>query len=328
MRGTMIDHTTHSADFSDLPLRLHWQQALAAINRRQLPTRVDLHRWSGAATGRGIPSCVPATRLLLCTHARACYRLATPTGAEELVLNEGEAVLIAPDAGVANVSREPYESVGFIFYPDSVRVYGILHEPTGTARFPDPLRLLRHNYVHPVPLDEDGRRLLACALGATAFGPESAYRHHLVAALLLQVEALLARPTAGVTRKAARTFRSLVRHVEVHLGEALTRERLATALRLHPNHVSRLFREFSGQTFLAFLRAIRLDRAEALLHQGTHTVAEIASACGFGSSSSLIRAFQQRHGVSPGRWNAPFPPDPTPVDRTGTTCGLGEKWRL
>jgi len=322
----MIDQTTHSANSESTPLLRHWQRKLAELSALEFPRRVQLHLLAGPAAGGGIPSCVEAARLLLCTNARAHYRIATTAGTADFGLDAGEVVLIAPGASISNVSREPYESVGLIFYPDSIRIYGIRHEPPAGGRAPDPLRLLRHNYVHPAPLGEDGRRLLACTLGAADFAPDSAYRHHLVAALLLQVQGTLAQPAANSAGKAARTFRTLVRHVEVHLGEPLTRAGLARALRLHPNHVSRLLREFTSGTFLGFLRATRLDRAEGYLRTGQLTVAEVASACGFGSSSAFIRAFQQRHGTSPGRWAASHLPTAPPVDRTVTTCGLADKW--
>lgn len=326
MQGTMIDQTTHSADLASTSLLHHWQRELAGLIASGAPRRVQLHLVAGPAVGGGILSCVAATRLLLCTNARAHYRIASEAGVADLGLAAGEALLIAPGASIANVSRESYESAGFIFYPDSIRVYGIHHEPPEGGHVPDPLRLLRHNYVHPVPLGEDGRRLLACALGAAGFGPDSAYRQHLIAALLFQVQSALTQPTACSPGKAVRTFRNLVRHLEAHLAEPLTRAGLARALRLHPNHVSRLFREFASGTFLGFLRAIRLDRAEDYLRTGQLTVAEVASACGFGSSSALIRAFRQRHGTSPGRWAASHLPTTPPVDRTVTTCGLAEKW--
>jgi AraC-like DNA-binding protein len=123
-----------------------------------------------------------------------------------------------------------------------------------------------------------------------------------VGALLTQIQVAL-RQTPQLGRgKAARTFRVLVQHVEAHLAEPISREALARSLRLHPNHVSRLFGRFTNGTFREFLRNLRLDRAEVLLRSGANTVSEAAYACGFGSSSAFIRAFRKRHGLPPGQW--------------------------
>jgi AraC-like DNA-binding protein len=242
--------------------------------------------------------------LLVCTNRVARYRVHARAGDEEIPLATREVLLLGAETAVANISMDPYESIGFIFYPDSLRVYGIRYAPEPRDEAPDPLRLQHHNYVHPAPLGEDGRRLLDCALHAQAFPATGPYRRHLVAALLTQILVALRQTPPLGSGKAARTFRILVRHVEAHLAEPIDRAALARSLRLHPNHVSRLFRRFTNGTFTGFLRNLRLDRAEGLLRSGESTVTEAAYACGFGSSSAFIRAFRARHGVPPGQWGA------------------------
>jgi AraC-like DNA-binding protein len=260
--------------------------------------------------------------LLVCTNRLARYRIASDAGGTDVQLAEGEALLLGPKAPVANISEEPYRSLGIIFYPESIRLYGIRYRWHGGASAPDPLRLQYGNYVHPVPLGEDGRRLLACALNAAGFEAETPYRGHLVAALLAQVRLALGQQPMVPQGKAARTFRTLVRHVEAHLAEPITRDDLAHSLHMHPNHVSRLFGQFSNCTFREFLRRARLARAERLLALGTWTVGEVAYACGFGSSSSFVRAFHRQYGLPPARWAASREAASAPVDRTVTTCGL------
>ena len=307
----MIDQTTHSSGSSPAPVLDFWQNTMAELETPSFPCRVLVHGQQGQLSSAGIHSRVPAPRLLVCTNHMACYRLPGDPGGTDVVLAAGEALLLGANSPIANVSRHPYQSLGIIFYPDSLRLYGIRHAPHDQDITPDPLRLQHHNYVHPAPLSEDGHRLLACALNAGAFPADGPYRRHLVTGLLTQVRVSLAQQPNCEEGKAARTFRALVRHVEAHLTEPITRDLLAQALRLHPNHVSRLFGRFTNGTFMEFLRNSRLDLAEGHLHAGRLTVAETAFACGFGSSSALIRAFRRRNKVTPGRWASAGRPSPT-----------------
>jgi len=295
-----------------------WQDTMAELVTPSFPCRVLVHAQQGRLPGAGIHSRVPAPRLLVCTNHVACYRLPADPGGTDIDLAAGEALLLGANSPIANISRHAYESLGIILYPDSLRLYGIRHAPDDQDDTPDPLRLQHHNYVHSAPLNEDGQRLLACALNAGAFPADSTYRRHLITGLLTQVQISLAQQSTPEKGKAGRTFRALVQHVEAHLTEPINRDLLARALRLHPNHVSRLFSRFTNGTFLEFLRNSRLDLAECHLRAGELNVAETAFACGFGSSSALIRAFRSRYEVTPGRWastGGPSPPRSIVQDR-------------
>ncbi len=67
--------------------------------------------------------------------------------------------------------------------------------------------------------------------------------------------------------------------------------------------LARQFRACLGTSPHRYLVLRRLDRARAMLGQGT-PVAEVALACGFADQSHLTRRFKQACGVTPGRWRA------------------------
>ena len=100
---------------------------------------------------------------------------------------------------------------------------------------------------------------------------------------------------------------------------ALENEHLAAALHLmltQPGHVHSVeslaeaasmsrtvfaehFHAAFGAPPMTFLRDVRLRRAAALLHEGRHSVAQVAAAVGFSSRAHFATAFRKRFGEPP-----------------------------
>jgi len=66
--------------------------------------------------------------------------------------------------------------------------------------------------------------------------------------------------------------------------------------------LERLFRRHVGQSPAQFYLDLRVSRAHALLNETSLSVAEIAAATGFASSSQLSGRFRKRFGLSPGAY--------------------------
>jgi len=66
--------------------------------------------------------------------------------------------------------------------------------------------------------------------------------------------------------------------------------------------LERLFRQYVGQSPAQFYADLRVLRAHALLNETSLSVAEIAAATGFASSSQLALRFRKRFGSSPGAY--------------------------
>lgn len=81
-------------------------------------------------------------------------------------------------------------------------------------------------------------------------------------------------------------------HEEITLAEA------ASASHLSVSQFTRLFKRQTGTTFFQYLQSYRIDCAERILKEGG-SVTEAAFACGFGSTSSLNRAYHKWKGYSP-----------------------------
>ena len=64
-------------------------------------------------------------------------------------------------------------------------------------------------------------------------------------------------------------------------------------------HFSRLFKQFSGQTFYQYVSKKRIEQAELLLAREEMSITDVASASGFESLSAFIRMFKLIKGMTP-----------------------------
>lgn len=82
-------------------------------------------------------------------------------------------------------------------------------------------------------------------------------------------------------------------YASIHFSQAW----LAEELGLSPAYFSRLYRKKMGESFIVALTNIRMQKAEALLREGT-SVAAAATRCGYQSAKYFADAFRQHFGVS------------------------------
>ena len=96
-------------------------------------------------------------------------------------------------------------------------------------------------------------------------------------------------------------FRPVVSYMREHLGEKLTRQKLARRAGLHPAYFDRLFRAAYGTPPMQLLRDLRLRRAQSLLEETEDTLEKIARVVGLGDAAYLSRVFRAKYGKAPGQ---------------------------
>ena len=90
--------------------------------------------------------------------------------------------------------------------------------------------------------------------------------------------------------------------VEASLDRPIHLRQLAGRAGLSLHHFARAFRATTGTTPRAFVEERRFERARRLVGEGEHSLAEIATKCGFGTQSRLTTVFRRRSGVTPARY--------------------------
>jgi len=81
---------------------------------------------------------------------------------------------------------------------------------------------------------------------------------------------------------------------------------LAVVAGLSPRHLSRLFHAELGVNPLAYVEWTRIDIARSLLEDSLAPIKAVAHAAGFGSTTTLRRAFLRRLGVTPVEYRQRF----------------------
>ena len=104
---------------------------------------------------------------------------------------------------------------------------------------------------------------------------------------------------AGVEKPLNPALTRVIAHVESHLSEALTVERLAGLAGLSRAHFVRVFTAALGQPPSDFVQSRRMERIERLLLATEMKVADIAAATGFSDANYLAKAFRRHRGMAP-----------------------------
>jgi transcriptional regulator GlxA family with amidase domain len=101
-------------------------------------------------------------------------------------------------------------------------------------------------------------------------------------------------------------LRELQSWVLEHLEHDLSVPALAARAQMSERTLARAFRQETGQTPAAFVRAARLERARRELELGDAPIESIAHRCGFGTVETMRRAFGRRLGVPPSDYRQRF----------------------
>ena len=101
-------------------------------------------------------------------------------------------------------------------------------------------------------------------------------------------------------------LRELQAWIAGHIAEELSVPALAARAGLSERSFARAFRREVGQTPAAYVEALRIERARALLEDGAPSMERVARETGFNSPEVLRRAFQRRVGVSPAAYRERF----------------------
>lgn len=92
--------------------------------------------------------------------------------------------------------------------------------------------------------------------------------------------------------------------LESHFYEATTLDAAAAGLGMSRRHFSRVFREATGSSWLAYVHERAVTHAARLLAETPAPIASVAFECGFADLSTFYRRFKARHGVTPAQWRS------------------------
>lgn len=129
---------------------------------------------------------------------------------------------------------------------------------------------------------------------------KDAYLIHLLTGMVISAARLMDPAGGAVSRDTPYGIVcDAIRAIHEETDAALSRETLAAKYHVSPSHFSRMFKEYSGSTFRAYLMRSRVRTAVQLLENTDRAVLDIALSCGFAGTSGFYKAFRAVTGKTP-----------------------------
>ena len=101
-------------------------------------------------------------------------------------------------------------------------------------------------------------------------------------------------------------FLSICEYIDAHCTEDLTLDEIAKIAGFSKYHFSRLFKQFTNNTFYKYLNQKRIELALILLADPEISVTETAIQAGFTNPSTFIRVFKAEKGCTPTEFRRMF----------------------
>ncbi|MBE6947137.1 MAG: helix-turn-helix domain-containing protein [Ruminococcaceae bacterium] len=125
-------------------------------------------------------------------------------------------------------------------------------------------------------------------------------------AALMQLLVLISRHQESNTAQCThymnnthKTVSEISAYINNHYREDLTLSAIAEKFYISQYHFSRVFKKYTGFTFVEYYNNIRVKEAQRLLVQTNQRISMISSQLGFKSDSHFGRVFKQVVGISP-----------------------------
>lgn len=103
-----------------------------------------------------------------------------------------------------------------------------------------------------------------------------------------------------------RRVEDLRHHIMRNLAEPLTVADLVARLHVGDRQLTRIFKTELGTTPHAYIESARVEAARHQLESTDATLERVASACGFGTVDTLVRAFRRRLATTPTEYRRRF----------------------
>ena len=94
------------------------------------------------------------------------------------------------------------------------------------------------------------------------------------------------------------------KYIIEHIEADLFLDNVAEQVSLKPHYFSKLFKEFTGTPFVAFVTANKMEHASKLLLSTDLSGNEISERLSFSSSAYFIKKFKAHYGMTPNEYRS------------------------
>ena len=116
-------------------------------------------------------------------------------------------------------------------------------------------------------------------------------------------ENMCIKMTKSLSQKNYELENSIRQYVQEHYSDqSLSVQMIGDAFSISPYYLSKLFREETNEGLMEYIRKVRITKAKVLFESSDDTQDTVAQKVGYLSAKSLIRAFKQVEGITPGKY--------------------------
>lgn len=221
---------------------------------------------------------------------------------QRFVLGPGEICVMpkgVPHGEIARAAGKPFENIVVGYYNETIAVHVAHESPPGRPIVDDIHFYTTDLFTELVEYLNRASELRFHDRAACATAVKG-----LLLAECSMLLALVEEQDASRYSESEKIFRCqwLIRN---NLHDAgLGVESLAAELRCSPSHLSKLFQRETGERIVGYMTRIRLMNAVDAIRHTTHSMKEIATACGFNDPNYFTRVFRKATGRSPVQYRA------------------------
>jgi len=106
----------------------------------------------------------------------------------------------------------------------------------------------------------------------------------------------------GLSESVEEKIQKVISFIKENYTADISREGLASAVDLSPDHLGRMFRQYTGKRISEYVTSLRIDCASHRLLSSDEPIIKIAYNCGFESLRTFNRLFLQHNDMNPTRW--------------------------
>jgi two-component system response regulator YesN len=100
----------------------------------------------------------------------------------------------------------------------------------------------------------------------------------------------------------------IIEKAQVYIRENYRRDisldEVSRNVNVSPYYFSKIFKEVTGEGFVKYLTAVRIEKAKELLSSTEYSMREIGSMCGYSDPNYFSRSFKKNAGVTPTDYKA------------------------
>lgn len=224
----------------------------------------------------------PFWQLEIVTRHHVAYRLLAE---ENGILNAGDMLLIPP-----------HREHEFIYEPPGATWITLKFE-RGTADGKQRESIIRKSLF----TEKFTASLLAMITGTILKPYEKTFADGMLEALFTFIETEDADKTEDASSRLIRTITDIVKERN---GKPVSVDEIAHELSYTRSHVSKLFKQLTGESLKSFIDRIRLDKAKEMLRYSEFNISYITAELGFKDIFTFSRFFRRMTGMNPRQYRA------------------------